>query len=243
MTPLDEYEIMRGYKVEDMPFGIKNMGFKLNAHDKNYTSCLIPFFDLCNHKTGLIDREINKWGFNLLFSNEGIRVAIEGTYKAGDEYDYNYSPEPGNDKLLLNYGFYLNNNPFSKLHIALTMHKEKMSYDKYIYLNKNRLINEDLTMFYSSDKYNYTNIHIELSNNQMNPVAKNMIKVLITSNEDFENRLDIINERLFKKQVISYENEMMTNALYREFMKFSLLKNKFNLVNFFNSGGYHLLTS
>jgi hypothetical protein len=95
-----------------------------SVQDSDWTNlseiCLFPVLDMINHKPY---RKI-EWQM----SSEGVRFITMEPVAAGDELFNNYGPK-GNENLLSNYGFVLENNAEDYYKITLALAKEDPAYE------------------------------------------------------------------------------------------------------------------
>ena len=232
-TRMQDYE-----KLINMPFNQTALAkYHIKIIEKSskdlVLSCLIPFFDLCNHiSTNKFDSE-NKVDFVLQWARGEVRVALDKTYKDGDEYDYSYIPKASNDKLLLIYGFYDENNPHTVVNIAISVSKSMFSYEKNLLAKEIKLYEHNMDQFYQSD-YKTANIQMVINKSGLDNNLLNLIKLIVVSDKYFEENRNSLKKKLLKNKWISYQNEIMSHALYREYMLVYSSKLKLSYVIFNN---------
>jgi len=191
---------------------------RIEKSNKELTlSCLIPFFDLCNHVSSNKFDPNDKVDFVLQWAEGEVRVALDKSYKAGEEYDYSYIPKASNDKLLLIYGFYDENNPHTVVNIAISVSKAAMSYEKNLFAKELKLFEHNLEEFYKSN-YKTANLQMVINKFELDKNLINLMKLIVLSDEYFLNNKESIKKKLLKDKWISYQNQIMSYALYREYM-------------------------
>lgn len=144
--------------------------------------------------------------------------SIRDSFKSNTEYNYSYVSKAGNDKLLLNYGFYLDNNVDSTFTLKIVIYKEYLSKEKISLFEKYKLLPMSLESFLKSNSFNNAVVTFSLNKSDINDVLK-FFRIYIISNNSFNEQL--INERISNNQYISYDNELL--SLY--FLKSSIYSN------------------
>jgi hypothetical protein len=197
-------------------------------------SCLIPFFDLCNHRSSKTADPKDKVDFILQWANGEIRVSLDDEYNAGEEYDYSYSPGAGNDKLVMIYGFYLTDNPYSNSNFVMPINRLSFPKEKHIFCKEMQLYETDLEGFYPSN-YQYANIEANMNKTAIDSNILKTLKVLVYPNDKFLADKEFIRKQLNKNRWINYTNEIMSAALYIDYIKGTIYKSKISYVYNINS--------
>jgi hypothetical protein len=198
------------------------------SHETALT-CLIPFFDLCNHRSSKTGNPKDKIDFLLQWASGEVRVATDANYIAGEEYDYSYSPKAGNDKLVMIYGFYINDNPYSHVKFLLPVNKVLFNKDKYQLCKDLNLFETDLSGFHDS-QYNLANIEAMMNRTAIDENILNTMKVIVYPPEQFVKDRQNIARNIKKGRWISYQNEIQGIALYREYVNTAISKAKMSFV-------------
>lgn len=141
--------------------------------------------------------------FNLYGENRKLHFGVHKTFKKGEEYGYNYVPRPGNNKLLLSYGFYIDDNIFSDTFINITVVKSLFSFEKYKLAVELKLIYNSYEMFYSS-KLESIKIPFTLDKFKLSTKLINFIKIYILEENDFRR----YRNHIAGNKWISYENQI-----------------------------------
>jgi len=228
-TELKEYEILRKINFKET-VKWKEHSEILFKHNKNYTAmCLVPFFDLCNHRIN-VDLKKESIDFFLHYTHGKIEVGLDDEYKAGDEYDYSYIYFSPNDKLLYSYGFYADNNINSNVQILIKVLKHKLTIDKNSLANELNIHNRDMKEFYKSNQYSYWTIEMEFYKYELNQLLLKLCKIMVFHDKSFNFYRETIKERLIQNQWIAYDIDIRGNALYREYIRYYIFSQKLKLV-------------
>jgi hypothetical protein len=147
-SKIDEWERTKGVSLVSQPAGAKHKKFLEKLSPELTLSCLIPFFDLCNHRTPRNFEFDDKVDFILHWDKGGINIGLDDTFVPGKEYDYTYVPKAGNDKLTFVYGFHTNVNPHTAVSVIVTFARSYWTRDMYIACKELKCMELDLEGFY-----------------------------------------------------------------------------------------------
>ena len=162
---------------------------------------MIPFMDSCNNiNSSSPDEEAI---FNLYGDNQKLHFGVHKAFKKGEEYGYNYVPRPGNNKLLLSYGFYIDDNIFSDTFINITIVKSIFSLEKYKLAVELKLISNSYEMFYKSNQ-DSIKIPFTLQKLKLSSKLINFIKIYILDERDLRR----YKNHIARDKWISYDNQI-----------------------------------
>jgi len=174
----------RTFRAELNDFGINEKGNNYRDNliiNRTGGTTLIPFIDLCNHYHPKLNPEVNISNnsksyeikrLKIIFDEEKINILSLNNYKSNEEFDFTYSNIFTNDFLLLNYGFFVKNNPFQEYVFKFEMSDPNKSF--YQILKKVNLT--DNTLFLTQS--NKLVMHIKLHKHK---VSDDLIKFITSS--------------------------------------------------------------
>lgn len=199
--------------------------------DNSIASCLLPFIDLCNHRGPKDTSEKDKVDFILYFKKGYADIALDKDYKAGEEYEYSYLPKSPNERLLLQYGFILKNNPQSVATVTFNLQKQFFTKKKYEACKLIECFDQNFDHFYQLSHITNTNIITQVSPHKLNEKLINAFKIYVHPNDKFIP--DFATKRLKNNQWISYESELGGYSYFRENLVFQLSNAKIKFVLFY----------
>lgn len=202
---LVEYEKMHNFNFEkDTPNGQEHKELlKYLTQDFAYT-CLIPFFDLCNHK-GQESNDENQIDFTLSFDRGFVSSALGKKFVKNEEYAYSYMPHASNEKLLFSYGFYLNNNINSKTTFKIPMWKPFLNREKNDIIVKYKLLDYPIDNFFNTG-HSHILIQHSLNKFALNERLLTLMKLYTEPIESYNPKK--FETRIKNKQWQSYQSEI-----------------------------------
>eukprot|EP00340_Litonotus_pictus_P002458 CAMPEP_0170519726 /NCGR_PEP_ID=MMETSP0209-20121228/5034_1 /TAXON_ID=665100 ORGANISM="Litonotus pictus, Strain P1" /NCGR_SAMPLE_ID=MMETSP0209 /ASSEMBLY_ACC=CAM_ASM_000301 /LENGTH=505 /DNA_ID=CAMNT_0010805679 /DNA_START=137 /DNA_END=1654 /DNA_ORIENTATION=- len=210
---LMEYEKLFQVSLSAQPQGKQNVQL-MKDMTNDYDICLIPFFDLCNHRNpeNLDNKRIE---FAMSFQPGKIQVALSNKFRAEEEYSYSYVPKPVNEKLLFNYGFYLDETIFSATLGRVTLMKPLITREKHNLMVKNKYIEKPFDGFFSSNHPSIVLLQ-PLRSDIFNKEIINVLRIYYVRNDRFKS--EAVDRRLSRNQWLSYENEMLSLGGFKHFI-------------------------
>jgi hypothetical protein len=208
--------------------GVKNKQIFTDLAVDSNLNCMIPYFDLCNHKPSKDFEGKEKTGFHLLFKDKEIAVALSDKFKAGEEYSYSYLEFAPNRKLLDNYGFYLPKNPQNNFITIINFWRGVFTPPKTEVCKKLNCFDSDLTDVYNHEALTQFPVTVYINNVEVPLNIINALRVYFQPMASF-NSADIY-KRLKKGQLISYHNELSAYSYFREAILKSLDKAEVDIV-------------
>lgn len=203
---LSEYERLYNKSFPLTPYGKSQYKIYESFSDNFYSSCLVPFFDLCNHKSGSEKSETVE--FLLSYRQGFVSSSINFTFKKGEEYAYSYIKNASNEKLLLSYGFYLPNNVFSATTYKFPLYKPYINDEKNRLIVKLNLLSYRLEGFLSNSNYNQIIVQNEIYNDRINDNILNILRIYHEPNDIFNEKM--VEERVKHRLWLSYYNELFS---------------------------------
>ena len=176
---------------------------------------MIPFFDLCNHVQSNKSTKVFKSEVVTVVQKGEINISLIKSFKSGQKYQYSYTSKAGNEKLLLYYGFILENNSFSNTVVKQQVFKPQMTREKLNLMKKLNVIENPYDLFFSTNQQSI-NLYQQINNNSINEDFLNQIRIYFSRNENWDENL--IESRLQKEQWINYENEIISLSAYRSYI-------------------------
>jgi hypothetical protein len=221
----------RTFRAELNDFGITEKGnnYKDNLIiNKTGGTTLIPFIDLCNHyhprdNVGEISNNSKSYEIKrlkIIYEDEKINILSLNNYKSNEEFDFTYSNIFTNDFLLLNYGFFVKNNPFQEYVFKFEMSDPNKSF--YQRLKKVNLTEHTLFITQS----NKLVMHIKLNKYKL---SDDLIK-FITSYITYQNSLEK-SKTLSEKEMLVKIYSLYINTLDRNINEFISFRNLSNVIS------------
>jgi hypothetical protein len=219
-TTLIDWEIIRGIKFDDTP--------KAEQHRQiieTKTSSMIPFFDVCNH---ISTKNIR---FFLVSADKEIMFATQGSYQQGEEVEYSYNQSTGNDRLVFTYGFFGEDNPFTKITLIVTLYRRNYIEEKHKLCSELQCLegNQNLDHFFNT-RMDSAQVIFNPIKNKLKAGNLNMLRMYIYPNDKFINEKEDILFKLKNGEMLDYDNEIRTLTLYKEFLKYHLVHMKIDFV-------------
>jgi hypothetical protein len=210
---LQEYQSLFNFTMESTPKGKKHKKLILEMNPDGAGTCLVPFVDLCNHKSSDSRYGKDKIDFMILFKQNEVKLSFGKKFKEGEEYVYSYAPSSPNEKLLFSYGFYVENNPQSIAGTFVPILKKFFPKAKHDLCLKIKCIDNPFTSFYDDDSRNHANIQFYFNQYEISNNVLNLIRLYVLPSDKFQPQP--LYKRLSKKKWISYENEVLALTYYR----------------------------
>lgn len=174
-------------------------------------SCLLPFFDLCNHKNSKDPNESDINAFFLIYKEGVLKLAINNEVKSGEEYQITYQKDSGNEKLLTSYGFYFKENVLSKVAFKTGLMKTWINNQKFELLKKLNLLEPGSQSLYFDRTSSGLPIKIICNKYYLDKNVLDTFRIYVQPNEHFNSTL--FEKRLKKNRWISYNNEIFSLSL------------------------------
>lgn len=168
--------------------------------------------DLCNHRATKDPEEQDIKPFMLLFSKGYAKIGIRSQFQPEEEYSYTYLPQASNERLLRNYGFYIDNNPLSTCGFETSFHKTLFTKEKYEICKKINCIDKNIDSIYMNRQFTHIPIDVTFFPHKINERYLNSIRIYVEPITNFN--ASFIFKSLKKKRWISYNNEMTSLVLY-----------------------------
>jgi hypothetical protein len=213
---LEDWAELNTFHLLKKPKGLEHVKLLEELNKDFELPCLVGFFDICSHKPHKPNLPSEAIEYNFMIQGGKIHVAVDSGYKSNEEYAYTYITKAPNHKLIFNYGFYLDNNPFSYFDLAIVLTKQNFQAEKYKACRELRCLEDtDLKSFYKSD-LEEINLNVKVYPNKINNEMLNFIRLYIYDNEKFSKDMNVIIYRLHWKELISYENELKSLTTLRD---------------------------
>jgi hypothetical protein len=212
-----------------MSYGTKHLGYIESLGRDLNLICLMPFLDQCGHKSA----EPNNSSYisvDLHWDKGAVNLAIDKSFSNLEEYNYSYSANAGNTKLLFTYGFYTENNPFSEVQLIIKFKKANFDVEKYNICTQVLCYGINLEAFYKGEYEEVDMAYSLLNNGGINNDLLNAFRLYVYPNDKFFEERHFIADKLKKGKMISYENEIKALLLYKDFIKLHLANMKFGMV-------------
>lgn len=200
------YENIKNYKVEEFSLSNQNYSITKELSSQDYNIALIPFFDICNHEPK------NKKGtgeFLLNYSENIVNIGVDRDFNVGDEYSYNYSPRINNEKLVFNYGFYMNNNEHQMTFVKYVFEKPKINREKHEILVKAKLIEVPFDNFFSTSHQKIGLVGVVTT--VFNPNFYNQLRIYHTEDKNLRENVT----KMFNNPWVDYDLELKALSHYK----------------------------
>jgi len=196
----------------------------------NKVSALLGFIENCNHIHSRKNSEYS--GFFLTAHPGKLIIKVPGSYKKGQEFNYQYQNELTSFKTVYVYGFYYRENPYKDFIIPLNFNrnfpKQKFEIGKELGLLPN---SEQFEAFLNQNLIDNHSFEVEILNKE-DMKLMNLLK-LITFNSDHIS-LDIVKDRLINNKALDYNSEILSSAYLRTILvNYNTTRKNFGLVIFF----------
>lgn len=167
---------------------------------------------MCNHISSSDPEGKNKIEF-FIHANVGfITQSFSHSFKAETEYHYSYIMEGSNEKLLFNYGFYIDGNNQSTTSFEVQIQKQWFTKEKWELCKKINCLDGNYDEFYNHDNYQTAPARIILYNDRLNSRWLNFLKLYSTQNERLNSTLYL--KRIVKNKWINYPVEATSLTLF-----------------------------
>lgn len=221
------YEKLINKSILDLPMGKKRKTFFSEISPELYGSCLIPFIDLCNHRNPQDINLKDRVDFMIVYKNNKVVFSFIKEFQKNEDYEYSYIPYPSNSKLLIAYGFTVDNNTLTLAEAKLPVQKDIFPKYKHDLCLKQKYIEYSFEQFYQSDLQS-VNILTLFNKLHINDRILNLIRIMLLPNKKFNEKT--IKRRLSKNRWFNYPNEISSLAYYRETLLAQLKSSKLDIV-------------
>lgn len=209
-----KYEKFKNIDYSLTPLGKEQLLIYKNVLNEMKGECLSPINDLCNYSINNERNEIIYFQLDSESNNVGLKV--RKSFKKGEEYSFSYSNGLSNLDLNISYGFYMKNNPFSKVSILLTASKSHINQLKIDILSKMKIMSNE-----SINKLKDLQNNVEIQHNDMefliekgriNNNLLNVIKILYLKTDKYDK--DTIEKEIKTGSYFSFQNEILSLYTY-----------------------------
>ena len=191
---------------------------------------LLGFIEMCNHIHS--SDEMEKHGFYIIPQPGKMTVKVPGSYKKGQEINFQYQNELTSYKTVFFYGFYYKENPFKKFSLPLNFHinhftKQKFEIGKELGIIPNPYIMEG---FYNQNLKDNLSFEVEIINKE-DMKLMNLLKLIIFNSDHIS--IDDVKDRLRNNKALDYNSEIMSSAYLRtSLVNYNTKRKTFGLVIF-----------
>lgn len=212
------YEKIKNYSIDDFTLSNQNYSIikEISMNDLNHI--LIPFFDICNHEPSSKSKGTGESGeFLLNFNDNKVSIGVDKTFYSGEEFAYNYTPRINNEKLVFQYGFYMNNNDHQMTFVKYVFEKPKINREKHEILVKAKLIEVPFDNFFSSSHQKIGLVGFLTT--VFNPNLYNQLRIYYTEDKDLRENVNMmfnfpwVNYELELKSLVHYKNAIIVGNI------------------------------
>ena len=230
------YEKIHQMKFDDSPAGkFHYEKIKDFLVSDNKASALLGFIENCNHIHPKNDFQSS--GFHLVAQPGKIFFKVPGSYKKGQEFNYQYQGHLTSFKTVYIYGFYYRENPYKYASLPLNLQRNHFTKQKFLIGKELGIIPDpdSLEGFFNQIEKVNLSFSIDIKNKEDMKFMKFLKLITFNSNhisiDDIKDRL----RRLTDNKALDYNSEILSSAFLRSSIFLNIIKTPktMRMVNFF----------